>query len=213
VVVAQVHRGHPGDAGDWLVVRADLTAADGPDLVVGAALDTHGRIDALINNAGIQPVRPLTALDDGEWSEMIETNLTAAHRLTARVAARMREQGGGGGSIVHIASIEGSTPAVGHAHYSVAKAGLIMHARAAALEYGADGIRVNSVSPGLIDRPGLEADWPEGVARWRAAAPLQRLGTPGDVADACLFLCSDLARWVTGIDLVVDGGVSTRPGW
>jgi len=194
------------------MVRADLTASDGPDRVVGAALDAHGRIDALINNAGIQPVCSLAELGDDAWTEMIETNLTAAHRLTARVANRMREQGGGG-SIVHIASIEGSTPAVGHAHYSVAKAGLIMHARAAALEYGADGIRVNSVSPGLIDRPGLESDWPEGVARWRAAAPLRRLGTPGDVADACLFLCSDLARWVTGIDLVVDGGVSTRPGW
>jgi NAD(P)-dependent dehydrogenase (short-subunit alcohol dehydrogenase family) len=124
----------------------------------------------------------------------------------------MREQGSGG-SIVHIASIEGSQPAPGHGHYSTAKAGVIMHARAAALEYGPDDIRVNSVSPGLIDRPGLDGTWPDGVARWRAGAPLGRLGTPEDVGDACLFLCSDLARWITGIDLVVDGGVLSGPTW
>lgn len=118
-----------------------------------------------------------------------------------------------GGSIVHIASIEGSRPAVGHAHYSASKAGLIMFARSAALEYGARGIRVNTVSPGLIDRPGLDRDWPEGVARWHAAAPLRRLGCPEDIGDACVFLASPSASWITGHDLVVDGGVSAHPTW
>ncbi|MDH4309304.1 MAG: SDR family oxidoreductase, partial [Acidimicrobiia bacterium] len=97
--------------------------------------------------------------------------------------------------------------------YATSKAALLMHARAAALAYGKDGIRVNSVSPGLIGRPGIETQWPEGVARWKAAAPLGRLGTPEDIGDACVFLCSDLARWITGVDLVVDGGVLTNPTW
>jgi len=193
-------------------VRVDLTAPEGPATVLRAALESFGRVDALVNNAGIQPKSPLADLDDAGWAEMMETNVTAAHRLTRAIGALMREQGDGG-SIVHIASIEGSQPAPLHGHYATSKAALIMHARAAALEYGADGIRVNSVSPGLIDRPGLGEDWPEGVARWQAAAPLGRLGTPEDIGDACVFLCSDLARWVTGIDLVVDGGVLTRPTW
>ena len=88
-----------------------------------------------------------------------------------------------------------------------------MHARAAALEYGAHGIRVNSVSPGLIHRAGIEEQFPEGVARWKAAAPMERLGAPEDVGDACVFLASPLARWITGADLVVDGGVLAGPTW
>ena len=193
-------------------VTTDLTRPDGPDRVVATALEAHGRVDALVNNAGIQPVVPFAEVTDGEWAEMIDTNLTAVHRLTRAVVAAMIA-GGDGGSIVHVASIEARHPTPVHGHYATAKAGVVMHARAAALAHGPDGIRVNSVSPGLIDRPGLADDWPEGVARWQASAPLGRLGTPADVGDACVFLCSDLARWVTGIDLVVDGGVLTNPTW
>lgn len=192
--------------------QADLTHPDGPRATADAVVDVFGRVDALVNNAGIQTLVPFAEMNDGDWSEMIDTNLTAVHRLTQAVANRMRHQGDGG-AIVHIASIEGTQPAPLHGHYATAKAGVIMHARAAALSYGADGIRVNTVSPGLIGRLGLEEDWPDGVARWRNAAPLGRLGTPEDVADACLFLCSDLARWITGVDLVVDGGVLTHPTW
>ena len=190
---------------------ADLTSPDGPRLAVGAALEHHGRLDGLVNNAGLQSAAPFADLTDDRWSEMIDVNLTAAHRLTRAAAEAMAR--GGGGSIVHIASIEGSHPAPGHGHYSVSKAGLIMHARAAALAYGPEGIRVNTVSPGLIERPGIEADWPDGVRRWRKACPLGRLGTPEDIGDACVFLCSDLARWITGAELVVDGGVLGRPTW
>jgi 3-oxoacyl-[acyl-carrier protein] reductase len=82
-----------------------------------------------------------------------------------------------------------------------------MHTRAAAAELGRSGIRVNAVSPGLIWREGLDTVWPEGVERYRRAAPLGRLGESDDVADACLFLASPLARWITGSELIVDGGV------
>jgi NAD(P)-dependent dehydrogenase (short-subunit alcohol dehydrogenase family) len=201
-----------GLEGRVTAIRADLTDPQGPDAVVEAATTAFGRIDHLVNNAGIQPVVELDEMSDGEWSEMIDTNLTAVHRLTRVVAAAMTEQGRGG-SIVHIASIEGIQPAPGHAHYAAAKAGLIMHARAAALAYGAAGIRVNTVSPGLVGGPELEDHWPAGVARWRASAPLHRVGTPEDVGDACLFLCSGLARWISGANLVVDGGVLARPTW
>ena len=198
--------------GEPVVVTADLAEEGAAERVVQAALDAGGRIDGLVNNAGIQPVVHFTEMSDGEWTEMIDTNLTAVHRLTRAAADAMRAQGTGG-SIVHIASIEGRHPTDFHGHYATTKAGLLMHARAAAGAYGPHGIRVNSVSPGLIDRPGLADDWPEGVARWQAAVPLGRTGTPEDIGDACVFLCSDLARWITGADLVVDGGVLTRPTW
>ena len=193
-------------------VEADLTTVDGPRELVDMVVQNLGRLDALVNNAGIQPVVPFADLTDAQWSEMIDTNLTAVHRLTQAAASAMGTRGGGG-SIVHISSIEGTNPAPGHGHYSVSKAGLIMHARAAALAYGPEGIRVNTVSPGLISRPGIVSAWPEGVRRWRDACPMGRLGTPEDIGDACLFLCSDLARWITGANLVVDGGVLSRPTW
>ncbi len=199
----------PGPAA---AVTADLRHPHGPSGVVEAAVASFGKLDAVVNNAGVFSGAAMAEMNDGEWQVMLDTNLTAVHRLT-QVAATHLIARGSPGSVVHIASIEGSQPAAFHGHYSVSKAGVIMHARAAALEYGAHGIRVNAVSPGLIHRPGIEEQWPEGVTRWKAAAPLIRLGTPEDVADACLFLVSPLARWITGVNLVVDGGALTHPTW
>ena len=199
-------------AGKQTLVQVDLNEARAPASIVEAALGSFGRIDGLVNNAGIQPLASTLEVSDEDFRQMLETNVTAAHRLTQAVAHQMIEQGAGG-SIIHIASIEGIQPAPLHGHYATAKAALRMHARAAAQEFGRHQIRVNTVSPGLIDRPGLERDWPEGVQRWLSSVPLGRLGTADDVGAACVFLCSDLARFITGADLVVDGGVLTRPTW
>ena len=177
--------------------------------VVSAALAAHGRLHAVVNNAGVQPVEPLPGMTTAQWQSVVDSNLTGPFAVTQAAVEHLPP----GGSVTHIASIEGTRPAPGHAHYAAAKAALIMHARAAALEYGPRGIRVNTVSPGLIARPGIEEQWPDGVRRWRQAAPLRRLGTPEDVGNACVYLASDLASWVTGHDLVVDGGVTTHPTW
>jgi len=195
--------------GQAVAVPADLSSDAACRELVRTVASWAGRLDTLVNNAGIQPVEPLPGMPVEQWRTMLETNLTSAFSCTQAAAEVMSA----GGSVIHIASIEASRPAAGHAHYSSAKAALVMHARAAALEYGPRGIRVNTVSPGLIDRPGLADDWPEGVDRWRRAAPLTRLGTPTDVANACVFLASPLATWITGHDLVVDGGVSSHPTW
>ncbi|MET9734238.1 SDR family NAD(P)-dependent oxidoreductase [Streptomyces sp. NPDC006458] len=199
--------------GRAVVLTADLTDETAcRRLVDEAARFGGGRLDALVNNAGVQPVRALPGMPAEEWRAVVDTNLTGVFACTQAAAEVMRARPGGG-SVTHIASIEAHRPAVGHAHYSVSKAAVVMHARAAAVEYGEWGIRVNTVSPGLIDRDGLTGTWPEGTARWQAAAPLRRLGRPEDVANACVFLASPLASWITGQDLVVDGGVSARPGW
>jgi NAD(P)-dependent dehydrogenase (short-subunit alcohol dehydrogenase family) len=145
-----------------------------------------------------------------EFAYMLNINVVAPHLLTAALARHLIERDSPG-SIVHVASISGTQTAKDHSHYCTSKAALIMHAKAAALELGTAGIRVNTVSPGLIAREGIEDAWPDGVDRWRAAAPLSRLGSAEDIGDACLFLVSELSRWITGSNLVVDGGVSVVP--
>ncbi|MET9964760.1 SDR family NAD(P)-dependent oxidoreductase [Streptomyces sp. NPDC006356] len=199
--------------GRAVVLQADLTDEDACRRLVGEAAEWGGgRLTALVNNAGVQPTQALSGMRAEDWRVVVDTNLTSVFACTQAAVEVMREQGGGG-SVTHIASIEAGHPAPLHAHYSASKAAVVMHARAAALEYGRFGIRVNSVSPGLIDREGLGEAWPDGVRRWRAAAPAGRLGRPEDVGDACVFLASRLASWITGHDLVVDGGVSARPTW
>jgi NAD(P)-dependent dehydrogenase (short-subunit alcohol dehydrogenase family) len=173
---------------------------------------TLGPVDIVINNAADQGVQSLPEMTIGTWNAMMTTNLNGIF-LTTRIAAREMIARGVHGAIVNIVSIEGHSPAEGHGHYATSKAGQLMFTRAAALEYGRSGIRVNSVSPGLINKPGLAEAWPPGVARWTSAVPLERLGEPEDVADAVLFLASKAARWITGADLLVDGGISTRPTW
>lgn len=209
----EVARGVRESGGRALVLRADLTEEDACRRLVGEAAEWGGgRLTALVNNAGVQPTRELPGMSAAEWRAVVDTNLTSVFACTQAAAEIMRAQDGGG-SVTHIASIEASHPAPLHAHYSASKAAIVTHARAAALEYGRFGIRVNTVSPGLIHREGLEEAWPEGVQRWERAAPVGRLGRAEDVGDACVFLASGLASWVSGHDLVVDGGVSARPTW
>ncbi|WP_410640782.1 SDR family NAD(P)-dependent oxidoreductase [Amycolatopsis sp. lyj-346] len=215
-----VHHRRPGSADEVVeaieaaggrarAFTAELTDDHACHTLLDAVADWGGRLDALVNNAGIQPVEALGELTTQRWRAMLDATLTSAFSCT-QAAARLM---GDGGSVTHIASIEARQPAPGHVHYSAAKAALVMHARGAALEYGPRGIRVNTVSPGLISRPDLAEDWPEGVERWQRTAPLGRLGTPADVGNACVFLASPLASWITGHDLVVDGGVTAHPTW
>jgi NAD(P)-dependent dehydrogenase (short-subunit alcohol dehydrogenase family) len=163
----------------------------------------------LINNAGIDPLVSMLEMTDEQWDEVVDTNLRGVHLCTQICAKQIIGQGSGG-AIVNIASIEAQNPAAMHSHYNASKAGIVMHTMAAARELGEQGIRVNVVSPGLIWEEGLDEAWSDGVSRYLGAAPMGRLGQPDDVADACLFLASPAARWITGANLVVDGGVLTN---
>lgn len=188
--------------GRAVALQADLTEGQEVDELFDAAIRAFGRLDIVINNAGSYPLAPLLDMAEDEWEAVVRANLKSVHLGTQAAARRMPR----GGAIVNVASIEALQPMPMHAHYAAAKAGVLMHTRAAALELGPRGIRVNAVSPGLIGRPGIEEAWPEGVEGWLRVVPLGRLGTAEDVADACLFLASDGARWITGANLVVDGG-------
>ncbi len=205
----EVVAGIETSGGRAIAVQADVTVESQVEALVERAAEAFGRLDAVINNAGIYPLAPLVDMTADDWRQTVDANLTSVFLVT-RAAGRRMIAGGEGGAIVNVASIEGYHPAPAHSHYNAAKAGVLMHTRAAAFELGGQGIRVNSVSPGLIWRDGIEDAWPDGVERWRAAAPLERLGRAEDVADACLFLASPAARWITGADLKVDGGVTAK---
>lgn len=185
--------------------QAMLADADDVDKFIARVLKVTRALDIVINNAGSFPVHHLLDMSFADWQRMYADNVETTFLCTQAAARQMKQAGGG--AIVNVASIGAIAPAPGHSHYNSAKAAVVMFTRSAAQELGPYGIRVNAVSPGLIARPGIGEEWPDGVARWRAKAPLERLGRPEDVADACLFLASPAARWISGHNLVVDGGI------
>lgn len=195
--------------GDAIAIQADVTKSDEVARLIAETVNAFGRADILINNAGIYPLAPFLEMTPAQWDEVVDANLHSAFLCTQAFAKQIVTQGGGG-AVVNITSIEAENPAPLHAHYNAAKGGLLMLTRSTAFELGPHNIRVNAVAPGLIWREGIELGWPDGVARFQRTAPLARLGMPEDVADACLFLASPAARWITGASLTVDGGVMTH---
>jgi glucose 1-dehydrogenase/3-oxoacyl-[acyl-carrier protein] reductase len=195
-----------------LLVATDVSNASQVDAAFTDVERVLGRVDILVNNAGIYPNADLLAMTPEQWDATIAVNLRGGFLCTQRAARSMVGQGTGG-SIVLIGSTEALTPAPAHAHYAASKAGLLQFGRAAALELGQHGIRVNTVSPGLVNRPTLAGDWPDGLRRFIGRAPLGRPGEPSEIADACVFLAGDGARWITGAHLVVDGGVLVSPAF
>ncbi len=196
-----------GATGSAVSVQADLTQPEGAARLVAAGMSSYGRVDALINNAGAYPLDSLVDMDVAQWRAVLDANLTSAMLATQSFAQHAEPQS----AVVNITSIEAFHPAPAHSHYGAAKAALEMFTRSSAFELAPRGIRVNAVAPGLIWRDGIDEAWPDGVLRWRAKAPLGRLGDAADVADACLFLASPAARWITGVSLTVDGGLSASP--
>jgi NAD(P)-dependent dehydrogenase (short-subunit alcohol dehydrogenase family) len=184
----------------------DVTRAEDVEGTVALARRAFGRLDVVVNCAGILRVAPLEETSEKEWDEVLAVNLTGAFLLTRAALRALREQGGG--AIVHIASRAAIRAKEGHGAYAASKAGILQLTQMAAVEGARHGIRVNCVCPGLIDTPMTRGmyDMDASIAAWKEVCPLGRPGTPDDVARAMLFLASDDAAFITGVALPVDGG-------
>jgi NAD(P)-dependent dehydrogenase (short-subunit alcohol dehydrogenase family) len=187
-------------------VAADVREVDGIDRVILAAMERFGRLDVLVNNAGGSP-EALTATVSPRFSAaVIALNLTAPLVFSQRANAVMQAQAEGG-VIVNVASVSGTRPSPGTAAYGAAKAGLINLTQTLAVEW-APKVRVNAITAGLVRTPDALGHYggEEGLAAVARTVPLGRLSEPEDIADACLFLASPLARYVSGANLLVHGG-------
>ncbi|RFO95253.1 NAD(P)-dependent oxidoreductase [Rhodoferax lacus] len=177
---------------------------------VAQVLQTLGQVpELLVNNAGIVKFAPLLDITVQDFRRILDIDLTGAFVVSQQVASGLRDAGKPG-SIVNIASIGGITPSFGTNAYAAAKAGLIKLTELMALEWGALGIRVNTVSPGFIDGGMSAAVYANASTRAvrTAAVPLKRLGLEQDIADAVLFLASEKANYISGHNLVVDGALT-----
>jgi 3-oxoacyl-[acyl-carrier protein] reductase len=184
----------------------DVASPEGNRALAASALAEHGRIDILCQNAGIFPYTMLEAIGAEEWDRVLAVNLRGPFLALQACLPAMRQQRYG--RVVLTASITGPrVSAPGHAHYSASKAGILGLIRAAALENAAFGITVNGVEPGNVLTGAMRTHRsPEFISEMERSVPLGRLATPRDVAEACLYLASDEAAYVTGTTIVVDGG-------
>lgn len=198
-------------------VEADVRTRAGAEALAATARETLGGVDILVHNAGgARPHEGASAIPDEEWQDALDLNYLASVRLNSLLVPEMRERRSG--AIVHISSAAVLTPVGPFLHYTAAKAALENYSRGMAIELAPFGVRVNAVSPGRVATPGGEAtreQWAEVSARMDAAPaetnaddapPLGRDGRPDDIAHAVLFLVSERTNWLTGRNLIVDGG-------
>ena len=195
-----------------LFVQADVADDAAVQAMVARAVERFGRVDVLVNNAGRNFFNDPLALTMEQWRHCMSVDLEGAWHCARAVLPGMLE--GGGGSIVNIASVHGHKIIPGCFPYPVAKHALIGLTRALGLQYAARGVRVNSISPGLILTEAIEASLAASAdpaaerARQTALLPCKRIGEPGEVAYTALFLASDEARYINAADILVDGGRS-----
>jgi len=194
--------------GKAIVVQADAALSTEVDSLVKTAVDALGPIDILVNNAGslIERLRILE-LTEERWDEVLDLNLKSAYLCCRAVAASMMERKTG--AIVNVSSIAGRTGgALGSIHYSTAKGGLITFTKGLAKELGPFGIRVNAVSPGVIDtRYHEQFSTPEMIKGYVAGIPLGRVGTPDEVASVICFLASNASSYLAGETIEINGGM------
>lgn len=194
--------------GRVLAVRCDVSKSEDVKAALDRTIQTFGKLDFAFNNAGIeQPVAPVSEIEDEDFDRLVAINLRGMFLcLKHQVPLLLRN---GGGAIVNTSSGAGVKGIAGQAAYAATKHAVIGMTKSAALDYAKDGIRINAVCPGIIDTPMMQrftGGTPEGLARVIAQEPVGRMGKSEEIAAAVLYLCSDMAAFVIGHAMVVDGG-------
>ncbi len=187
-----------------LGIGCDVTSEDAVAAAVATAIEAYGSLDVLINNAGFTRDASLRNLSFDDFRAVLDVHLHGAWLGTRAAADVMREQKSG--SIINVSSMSGKQGNPGQTNYSAAKAGIVGMTKAAAKELGRHNVRVNAIQPGLIDTAMIQKMKPEVLESRIAEIPLGRLGQPTDVANAALFLASDLSSYLTGIVIEISGG-------
>jgi len=194
--------------GEATVVETDVSDPDEVEAMVDTAVETYGSLDFAFNNAGIEgESEPAGEHPLDNWEQVIDVNLKGVFLAMRNEIPAMLESGGG--SIVNTSSIAGLVAFPNLSPYVASKHGVIGLTKTAAIEYSGEGIRVNAISPGVIDTPMVarsQEDDPEMMEATKAATPIGRLGQPDEIGDAAVWLCSDDASFVTGETLTIDGG-------
>ncbi len=185
-------------------IRADVASLDDVEAAARRALEAFGRIDVLVNNAGVTRDAVISKMSEADWDLVIDVHLKGTFLCTRAVAPRMRDAGRG--AIVNISSISGKIGNIGQANYSSAKAGMVALTKVTAREYARHGVRANAIQPGLIGTPPTLERGEEKLRQAAADTPMGRIGTPEEVAAVALFLASDMASFVTGAVIEATGG-------
>jgi len=200
-----------GAGGTGTVAEVDVRDSAQVDALARTAVETYGRIDHVVANAGVLRRAPLEELTDDAWDDMLSVDLTGVMRTIRSCAPHLTS----GGAVVAVSSIAGGVYGwEDHAHYATAKAGVLGLCRSLAVELAPRGVRVNAVIPGLIETPQssdpVNSLGPEGLERAGNDIPFGRVGRPEEVADVIRFLTSPASRYVTGQQIVVDGGLTVK---
>lgn len=196
-----------GTGGNARFFQTDITDRDGCQGLVGSALAAFGRIDVLVNNAGIVRDGQLLKLSEADFDAVVNVNLKGTFNMTQAVAPHMVERGTG--SIINVSSVVGLHGNFGQTNYAATKAGVVGMTKVWARELGKKGINVNAVAPGFIQTEMTESVPEKVLEMMRSKTPLGRLGTARDIANAFLFLASEEAAYVHGAVISVDGGLIT----
>jgi NAD(P)-dependent dehydrogenase (short-subunit alcohol dehydrogenase family) len=192
-----------------IAIPADVARASDVQAMVRAVREAFGRLDVLVNNAGVQTWSSLMDLRESDWDKVIDTNLKGCFLCTQAAAALM----GAGGAIINIGSGCNRWPFPKLVDYTASKGGIEMFTKSAAVELGARGIRVNCVAPGAIEIERTKTELADYAGTWARFTPLGRVGQPADVGHAVVFLASEASSFITGQTIWVDGGLFTRPVW
>jgi NAD(P)-dependent dehydrogenase (short-subunit alcohol dehydrogenase family) len=209
--IAEIRAVQAPEGEDVIAVHADVRSSAQVKVMFEKVISTFGRLDLLVNNAGVQTWKPLLDVTEEEWDLVVDTNLKGCFLCTQQAARYMKDHGGG--SIVNLGSGCNKLAFPSLVAYTASKGGIEMFTKEAAVELGQYGIRVNCLAPGSIESERTRQEDPDYAGTWSKMTPLGRVGTASDIAPTVVFLASPGASFITGQTIWIDGALFTKAQW